>query len=184
MTKIMKKRQLIMAVLVVALAAAVFVNWYYTKPQTTPVSGQEPMTEVDAEETVDDIQAVDAGDASEDYFAAVRLQRDTARDQALGNIQAVMANIADADAEALQEANDDLNSLSESIKLESDIEALVSAKIGGDCVAVINGDAIQIVVAPESIDETSVLQITEIVLDNTDIKSDNIKIIGAQSSAE
>ena len=65
MTKIMKKRQLIMAVLVVALAAAVFVNWYYTKPQTTPVSGQEPMTEVDAEETVDDIQAVDASDASE-----------------------------------------------------------------------------------------------------------------------
>ena len=181
MSKLTKKRQVVMAVLIVALAAAVFVNWYYTDPQTTPVSGLEPKTEEMEEELAGDAQAVGAEESDAgDYFASVRLQRDTARDEALGSIQAVMANLSDADAQTLEEANANLDQLSEQIKQESDIEALVSAKLGTDCVAVINGEAIQIVVPQSRIDETSVLQITEIVLDNTDIKSDSIKIIGAE----
>ncbi len=30
---IIKKRQLLLATLIIALAAAVFVNWYYTRPE-------------------------------------------------------------------------------------------------------------------------------------------------------
>ncbi len=181
MTKLTKKRQVVMAVLIVALAAAVFVNWYYTAPDTTPVSGLEPKTDAVDETVPGEAQAVGAEEnAAEDYFASVRLQRDTARDEALGNIQAVMANLSDADEQVLEDANANLDQLSEQIKQESDIEALVSAKLGTDCVAVMNGEAIQIVVPQSRIDETSVLQITEIVLDNTDIKSDSIKIIGAE----
>lgn len=178
MKKIMKKRQLIMAALTLALAAAVFVNWYYTKPETTPVSGQEGETQVDSADE-GEAQLVNA-DAEDDYFAEAKLRRDTAHDRALGDIKTVMANLSDADAGAVQQANEDLDRLSEAIKLESDIETLVTAKLGGNCVAVINGDAIQVVIPKSLIDDTSVLQITDIILDNTDIKSDNIKIIGAE----
>lgn len=38
---IIKKRQLLMATLVLALAAAVFVNWYYTRPAATSVANAE-----------------------------------------------------------------------------------------------------------------------------------------------
>ena len=44
MSRLMKKRQLVLSVMIVALAAAVFANWYYTKPKTTPVSGEEGLT--------------------------------------------------------------------------------------------------------------------------------------------
>lgn len=182
MNKLMKKRQLILAGLVLALAAAVFVNWYYTKPNTTPVSGKETVTKDADSKTPGEAEFVNSSDVgnSSDYFASVRLQRDTARDAALNNIKSVMANISAQDSESVQQANAGLGELSENIKLESDIEALVSAKTGTECVAVINDDSIQIVVPKDIINETSVLQITEIVLDNTDIKSDNIKIIGAE----
>lgn len=182
MNKIMKKRQLILAGLIVALAAAVFVNWYYTKPNTTPVSAKEKITNAEKENNAGNAELVNSSDVKDEsgYFASVRLQRDTARDKALNNIKSVIADIDSQNSDAVKQANDNLGGLSENIKLESDIEALVSAKTGTDCVAVINDDAIQIVVPKNIIDETSVLQITEIVLDNTDIKSDNIKIIGAE----
>ena len=176
MKQLLKKRQLVLSALIVALAAAVFANWYFTKPKTTPVSGSEPVT-TDAQSD-SAAKAVNASGA-EAYFASVRLQRDTARDAALETVKDVMAGIEDAESSEVLEANVSIAKISQDIKLESDIEALVSAKTGSDCVAVINGDAIQIVIPKTLIDETVALQICDIVLDNTDIKSDNIKIIGA-----
>ena len=182
MSKLMKKRQLVLSAMIVALAAAVFANWYFTKPKTTPVSGVEGETA--AQETALAGGALDvdspALENASDYFAAVRLQRDTARDAALRNVQDVMANIGAIDDETVGRARETLDEITENIKLESDIETLVSAKTGTDCVAVISDDAIQVVVPKEIIDETLALRISDIVLDNSDIRADNIKIIGAE----
>ncbi|MBR1811022.1 MAG: SpoIIIAH-like family protein [Clostridia bacterium] len=180
MNKLMKKRQLVLSALIVALAAAVFANWYYSKPKTTPVSGRESVTQTDERDgSAQSVGSPAVGADTAEYFSSVRLQRDTARDAALQNVKDVMANIDAIDAGTISEADVSLGKITENIKLESDIEALVSAKLGADCVAVINGDAIQVVVPKALIDNTTVLQISDIVLDNTDIKSDNIKIIGA-----
>ncbi len=181
MSKLMKKRQLVLSVMIVALAAAVFANWYFTKPKTTPVSGVEGATQARQENEGEalNVDSPSVGNAT-DYFAAVRLQRDTARDAALRNVKDVMSNLGAIDEQTVGKAKQTLDEITENIKLESDIEALVSAKTGTDCVAVINEDAIQIVVPKQIIDETLVLRISDIVLDNSDIRADNIKIIGAE----
>ncbi len=180
MKKLLKKRQLALSVMIVALAAAVFANWYYTKPKSTPVSGPEGVT-APVQSTQDSARSVDSASVSgaSDYFSAVRLQRDTARDAAKRNVQEVMAHL-DEQGESGERARQTLDEITGNIKLESDVEALVSAKTGTDCVAVINGDAIQIIVPKDVIDETLALRISDIILDNTGIKSDNIKIVGAE----
>ena len=181
MNKLMKKRQLVLSVMIVALAAAVFANWYFTKPKTTPVSGAEGVTGQPAAEPggAQSVDSPSVGDAA-DYFAAVRLQRDTARDTALQSVKEVMSAVGANDDETVGRARETLEEITRNIKLESDIEALVSAKTGTDCVAVVGGDAIQVVVPKQIVDETLVLRISDIVLDNSDIRADNIKIIGAE----
>ena len=58
-TMIIKKRQLLLATLIIALAAAVFVNWYYTRPEveTAGAGKGETTTKQDAE------QGINLGDA-------------------------------------------------------------------------------------------------------------------------
>ena len=73
---ILKKRQVAASALVLALGAAVFVNWYYTKPhtETAPVKTQAQVTE--AAENLGDARYV-FSDTSEksDAFSAARLKR-------------------------------------------------------------------------------------------------------------
>ena len=51
---IIKKRQLLLATLIIALAAAVFVNWYYTRPEveTAGAGKGETTTKQDAEQAL------------------------------------------------------------------------------------------------------------------------------------
>ena len=188
MTKIFKRKQLVIASLVVALAAAVFANWYYTNgkgaedgssPLVTQTSGEVSDNTLGEARLVNSPEtSAPAEENSGDYFASVKLNRNAAHDMALENIKAVMASVSDS-AE-IDEAENSLDELSRNIKLESDIETLVSAKTGSECVAVINNDAIEVVVAASAIDDSSVMQIRDIVVSNSDIPSENIKIIGAK----
>ena len=90
---IIKRRQLLLATLIVALGAAVFVNWYYTKP-TVDASGNTAATDAVSD---DEKQGANLGDAryvissdvtlddaaaqaqASEYFASAKLRRKTGR---------------------------------------------------------------------------------------------------------
>ncbi len=91
---IIKKRQLLLATLIIALGAAVFINWYYTKPTAKSAGTKPEQTTQQAEQganlgdaryvlssdvTLDDASA--QAQASE-YFAGAKLRRQTAHDEA------------------------------------------------------------------------------------------------------
>ena len=82
MGKIFKKKQLVLTALVVLLGVAVYINWYYTRPEN----------QVDNNLTESTTQTGNLGEAEfvdgqtpegEEYFAAVKLNRSTAHDEAL-----------------------------------------------------------------------------------------------------
>ncbi len=183
MSRIIGKRQLILAFLVVALGAAVFINWYYTKPDAIDGAESEEDVTVAAEATsgrLGDAQFVDSqGSKSiKEYFATVKLNRDAAHDEAIATIKNMVTSVESV--EMVSAANKSLESFSKSIKQEADIEALVTAKTGSECVAVINEDKIDVVVDNKVLSDNVILQIKDIVLGNSGIKSDNITIIGAK----
>ena len=86
MSMIIKKRTLIIATLVVSLAAAIFVNWYYTRPQIKSTSGKVENTtivssNVEDEGSLGDAKLVNA--TANEYFASAKLKRNEAHDEAL-----------------------------------------------------------------------------------------------------
>lgn len=173
MNLIIKRKQLILGTLVVALGAAVFVNWYYTN------NGKEKLVKnTDESEYVQNLgeaQYVNAEVEKGDYFAEVRLNRDKARDETLDSLNKSLKSAA-AGSEEAKTISATIEELSKQIKLESDLETLISAKISGECAAVINDKSVQIIVEKGKLNETTALQINDIVTANTKIDGANIKI--------
>ncbi|MCL2513623.1 MAG: SpoIIIAH-like family protein [Oscillospiraceae bacterium] len=174
------KKQFVMALLVVALSGAVFVNWYYTRPESRAEAAAEVTGDAnEAGGNLGDVQLVSTGsETAKQYFASVRLNRDTALDEVVETLKVVVASASGEAASA--EVKTAVEQLSMNIKLEKDVEALVSAKTGGDCVTIINGRNMEVVVANEALNDESVLQIKDIVLQNTDIPAEKITIIGVK----
>ncbi len=182
MNLLVKRRQLIMAALVVVLGAAVFVNWYYTQSKTADGNS----TTADYVQNLGEAQFVnnttgsaeDANASADEYFAKLKLNRDNAHEDAMDNINAVLdsAKVDSPLAESVAQSLDELNA---SIELEASVETLVSAKLGCGCLAVCGENGIQVVVEKGVLTEDTALQIRDIVLQNSKIPADKITIVEA-----
>lgn len=179
MNIIIRKRQIIMSALVLALGSAVFVNWYFTKPQTEAVQGESQSYSV-----VGDAQYVNAGGETQttvqmDALTKVRSDRNKAHDEAFDKLKAVIDD-SSASQSAVDTAAKKLAELTEDIKLEADIDALINAKCGFGSITTLSDSAAQIVCEKGSLDPNTILQIKEIVIKHAKINSENITIFEAK----
>lgn len=187
---VIKKRQLLLATLIVALGAAVFVNWYYTKPdveaagKTAATSGVSDEAEqganlgdaryvISSDITLEDEAA--QAQASE-YFASAKLRRQTAHDEAAEALNDIIKD-SSSNSEAVKEATAALKELSDCMTLESDIENLISAKAGCENLVILNKGNAEIIVENGSLDDVTVVQIKEIAVKQTGYGVDKITII-------
>ena len=188
MNLLIKRRQLVMATLVVALGAAVFVNWYFTNSSNNVAGVNETTNEYvqnlgeakyvnsdKADTDKNDNNATATASKNTDYFATVKLKRTKAHDDALEKMKTLLKE-APGNSESAEEISKSIDSLSKTIKLEADIEALISAKLKCQCVVMINNDNAEVVVAKGNLNDASILQIMDAVLNNTEVKAENIKI--------
>lgn len=111
-----------------------------------------------------------------DYFAAVRLSRQKARDSAVTLLQEAMSY---GDEQANQETNAQLEQIIQTALVESTIESLVIAKGYADCVAYISEDGISVAVAsPEGgMQQADVAVIADIVLSQTQLELTQIRVV-------
>ena len=172
------KRQLVLAGLVVILGLAVFVNWYFTEngAPLSPEGAAEAQNTAAADGAASFVNASDAAD----YFADVKLNREISLSAALEELEAVMAS-AEASAADVEAAREQIAGLTAAAKIESDIENLVSVQLGGECVAVAGEDTLQIVVSPDALNDTAVLQISDIIRSVCGTKYENIRISAAMA---
>ena len=188
MNLLIKRRQLIMATLVVALGSAVFVNWYFTNSDNKTVEESETGSEYvqsigeakyvnsdNAKTEATTNNATATASKNTDYFTTVKLKRTKAHDEALADMKALLKE-AGEDSKGAEEIGKTIDDLSKTIKLEADIEALISAKLKCQCVVMINNDNAEVVVTKGNLNDASILQIMDAVLNNTDVKAENIKI--------
>ena len=112
----------------------------------------------------------------ENYFATAVIDRERARGEALE----VLVNITEdetASETAKTEAFTQMERIANETSWEIDIENLVKAKGFDDCIAVISGDNINVVVKTTGLLTYEVAQIREIVMNEMKIPAENIKII-------
>ncbi len=183
--KIWKKNVTAAAVLV-TVCAGIYLNWMFTE-ENAPASLTDTL---DSQKLLEDqlVMSTDpakltAGedisytDTATDYFAAVRLSRQQARDSAVNLLQEAMAYDTDA-----QESSQELEELVQVALSEAQIESLVIAKGYADCVTYMTADGVSVAVAsPETgLQQTDVALITDIILTQSDYGLDDIRIVEVQ----
>lgn len=186
---VIKRRQLLLATLIIALGAAVFVNWYYTKPDVAVSTGAVATTAPEAQEgaNLGDARYVISGEAkfeedavaqaqATEYFASAKLRRKTAHDEAAEALNDIIKDPS-SPSNAVSDATKVLGELSQALTLESDIENLITAKVGCENLVILNAGNAEIIVENGSLDDVTVVKIKEIALKHTGYPVDNITII-------
>lgn len=177
-----KKRHTALAVLVLFLGLAVLANWYYTKPENN-IMATDGTSNIDSNNVngvnLGDAIYVNSRDVSDEYFAGAKLSRDESYDEAVATLKEIIES-SEMDQQSVKTATDSINAISERRIAQVNIENLVEAKTGSKCVAVINDDSAEVIVDETSISDQSILQIKEIVVEQTGFSAEKISIIGAK----
>lgn len=174
------KRQLILAGLAVMLGLAVFVNWYYTGTdrQLSP-EGAASITEgTEKSGNAEYVNAEAETQADGDYFASVRMTRNARRDKSTEELKAVLASAGDG-TDTAAKASAAIEEIANTASAETNLEGLVSAATGSECVAVISEDSVNVVVSPDALTDGNVLKISDIVSEVCGGKYENIRISAA-----
>lgn len=182
MSMVIKKRQLVMVTLIIALGSAVFINWYYTNPHSDIAANDtaEVTDYTDSAESLGEALYVNKSeDSVQEYFSEAELMRSEAHDEAAEILNGIISENSSEDA--VNDARKQLSELSSLIKTEADVQALITAKTGSRCVVTLNNSTAQIVVEKGVLDDSISLQIKEIVLNQTNISGENITIIELNS---
>lgn len=166
MNVIIKRRQLILATLVVALGAAVFVNWYYTGNNS--LSPTDETTLADYVQNLGEAKYVNAEGQSSDYFSETRLAHKKSNDEAIDKLNKSLENVASGTEEAKVIA-EQIDELTEQIKTEESLTNLITSKVGGECLVMINNGAAQIVVQKGLLNDDTALQIMDVVTRNSQL---------------
>lgn len=177
------KKNLVAGAVLVTVCAGIYVNWMYTEDQTvsdlTDTLDSDKILSSDMLVMNDtDILLEDATTGS-DYFAAVRLSRQQARDSAVGLLQEAMAY---GDDQRAAETNAQLEQIVQTALCEAQIESLVIAKGYTDCVTYISNTGVSVAVAaPENgLQTEDVAVIADIVTTQSDFTIENIRVVEVQ----
>ena len=136
-------------------------------------NGGEARTDDEAQNAFGD---TDDEDNSSDYFVNAMLSRNRARDEAIEVLNTVMRSETAVDEIRIQ-AQEDIAQIAKDIEAEANIEALIKAKGFEDCVAVISGGEITVIVKAKNLLPSEVAQITEIIYKKAGILPVNMNII-------
>ena len=175
------KKNLMAAAVLVTVCAGIYLNWLYTDEQASA----DLTDTLNADKVMSTDTLVMSGDdlteesTVTDYFAAVRLSRQQARDSAVTLIQEAMSYSADPDA---VQNNAQLEDIVQSALCEAQIESLVIAKGYAECVAYISEEGISVAVAtPEGgLQQEDVAVIADIILSQSDFTMEQIRVIEVQ----
>ena len=179
--KIWKKNLMAVAVLV-TVCAGIYLNWLYAEDQSTAnltdtLDGNKILS---SDMLVMSDSALNEDiDTATDYFAAVRLSRQEARDSAVSLLQEAMSY---SDEESAAQSNENLEEIIQIALCEAQIESLIIAKGYQDCVAYISNDGISVAVAtPEGgLQQEDVAVIADVIMTQSEFTMEDIYVVEVQ----
>lgn len=189
------KKHLVLAGLLIALGAAVYLNWQFAPTDTvvdiadsgSEYAGDEyiqvsthAVSEADVSSAVVEGDAVDAA-VTKNVFAATREERDDTREDALETLREIIED-ASLDGDQKAEAVSTAAKIADNMDAEAAIELLIKAKGYDDCVVVISDSQVNVVIpaAEGGIKASDAAIIRDIVVGQLDISPSSIKIIEAK----
>lgn len=176
------KKNLMAVAILLTVCSGIYLNWVYTGGEDT----QDLEQTLDADKVMNDDTLV-LGDndttqnekdetVSLNYFAAVRLSRQEARDSAVSLLQEAMAY---GSQEQVASSNAQLEQIIQSALCEAQIESLVIAKGYTDCVAYVTEEGISVAVAaPQGgLQPADVAVIADVVISQSSFTLEDIRVV-------
>ena len=171
-SKVFSKNQFVLAGLIVALGAAVFINMKFASNDTVKgdygngnyVAGSSQLG-----------AAVEAG-AGVSTLNTAREELSKKRNELMGTLSET-ANSATANDELRQNAVDQLGALTDSMNKEANIETIIKAKGIADALVIIADNSVTVMVHSEKLLQSQTLQIQDAVVSQTGMDLEKIKII-------
>ena len=176
------KKNLVAAAVLITVCTGIYVNWLYTeqnsaKTLTDTLDVQKVMSDDTLVLTGEEAVSADvAVNTATDYFAAVRLSRQQARDSALSLLQDAAVN---SDQTKAEESAAELEDIVQTALTEAQIESLIIAKGYADCVAYMSSEGISVAVSvPEGgLQQEDVAVIADIVMTQSEYTLDEIRVV-------
>lgn len=177
------KKIALISVLMVAVIAAGYLNFALNNREGDSLNtSAQPTTQQQENDAVfvqdgisaDDVQT--AAEASEDYIATFKTERENTRDREMAYLDAIIAS-TETDEETKQDAKEQKQEIVDNMTKETTIEGLIKSSNNMDCVATLSTGAITVVVEKEVLTEQEVTQIAQVVKDQTDLDLQDIKIL-------
>lgn len=185
MAKILKSIRRHGKTIIILACAATVAGIIYTDAfhlsEERPVSDYLYNTESDGEVTkiLGEATLVDSsGTTAEDnsYFAGAVLNKEKSRDEALETLQVVVES-----SEELPEVKDkaltEIMQIASDIEKEASVEEMIKAKGFDDCVAIISGENINVIVKSPGLLTDEIAKIVDIVKSETGFSAENIRIV-------
>ncbi|WBY64821.1 MAG: Sporulation protein [Thermocaproicibacter melissae] len=198
----MGKRQLVLAALVVALGAAVYLNVVLSGNsaslkatqavasntgrqlgQTLMVNGSAPSAKSSASSAKSQSAAsssaakqTEANTSTDDFFTQAALSRQKAQDEAKETFAKILEDTSKSDA-AHKEAVDKAAKMTENLLKQANIETLIKAKGYSDCIVTLGEDQCSVIVKTKENSQNDAIVIQDIVASQTGLSFDKIHII-------
>ena len=194
------KRQLVIAALVVALGAAVYLNWQFSGVQPVTVSDADSeiskqlgqttyvnteisdISEISETTSENSSVAVDTSVVNstlskeqQEYFANERIKRSQSQEKAIESLSDIIESATSSET-AKQEAVKSAEALALAIKAESDIESEIKTKGFDDCLVSINNDSCSVIVPKGKLTDATAISIKDIIVRQGGIDFDKITI--------
>ena len=184
------KKNAVIATVLVLVCAGIYLNWAYAGHDETQdltetlnadqVLGDATMVIAQSDDALQTAatEGLDETAGAADYFAAMRLSRQEARDSAVTTLQETIAYAGD-DTAATSASSDALDDLMAVSLQEAQIESLIIAKGYTDCVAYMTDDGINVAVAApaEGLQDADVALLADVVTGQSDYQLADIHII-------
>ena len=183
-----KKRNIMIAAVLLVVCAAVYLNWAYNNrwgaADSAMARAEDAAMEAAEAEYLDAMgddgtqTPVDANRTVPEYFAAARLTRQQSRDEALTLLETAAASES-ASQEVIDSAMDSIAVMANYQLQEAQLENVLIAKDFADCVVFLSGDGITVAVpAPaEGLSDAAVARISDTVVAETGCDLTKLKII-------
>jgi stage III sporulation protein AH len=176
------KKNAVAAGVLVTVCAGIYINWHYSDAKAavnlTDTLNSDKIMSDDLLVMGDSLSNPGSSDSTTmtDYFSALRLSRQKARDSAVSLLQEAMSYGNQEDA---AQSSDQLEQIVQTALCEAQIESLVVAKGYTDCVAYMSEKGISVAVAaPEGgLKDQDVAVISDIVMTQSALKMSQIWVV-------
>lgn len=173
-----QKKHILSAALILALGAAVFINWQFSgssavKP-TTKELGAATYVSRDAKATADEAERDEL--SPQEKIASMRTERSQAQDKALDSAKNILS-LSDTSDDAKAEAARQAGVIERRILVQSNIENILVAKGFTDALCFLSDNGCTVTVKAEDMEKDSPLIIKDVVMSQIDVDFNQIVIV-------